>query len=100
MAAGAYVKSVQRSQVRPVFAHRSGHLFGLHEGSAAGSILHVARTRAGIPWFDMTWKLNEFERPEWSRELPRLELGESHLPSHAASNPTALWREGVVAGLE
>ena len=60
----------------------------------------MARTRAGIPWFDMTWKLNEFERPEWSRELPRLELGESHLPSHAASNPAPLWREGVVAGLE
>ena len=64
VAAGAYVKSVQRSQVRPVFAHRSGHLFGLHEGSAAGSILHVACTRAAIPWFDMTWKLNELERLE------------------------------------
>jgi hypothetical protein len=64
VAAGAYVKSVQRSQVRPVFAHRSGHLFGLHEGSAAGSILHLVCTRAGIPWFDMTWKLNELERPE------------------------------------
>ena len=64
VAAGAYVKSVQRSQVRPVFAHRSGHLFGLHEGSAAGSILHVACTWPGIPWFDMTWKLNELERLE------------------------------------
>ena len=41
-----------------------GPPIGLHEGSAAGSILHVACTRAGIPWFDMTWKLNELERPE------------------------------------
>ena len=64
VAAGAYVKSVQRSQVRPVFAHRSGRLCGLHEGSAAGSIMHVACTRAGIPWFDKTSKLNELERPE------------------------------------
>jgi hypothetical protein len=60
----------------------------------------MACTRAGIPWFDKNWKLNEVERPESSRELPRLEPGESHLPSHAVSNPTPLWREGVVAGLE
>jgi hypothetical protein len=64
VAAGAYVKSVQRSQARPVLAHGSGRLFGLHKGSAAGSILHMACTRAGIPWFDKTCKLNEFERPE------------------------------------
>jgi hypothetical protein len=47
-----------------VFAHGSGRLFGLYEGSAAGWILHMARTTAGIPWFDKTWKLNELERPE------------------------------------
>jgi hypothetical protein len=64
VAAGAYMKSVQRSQARPVFAHGSGRLFGLHEGSAAGSILHMACTRAGIPWFDKTWKLNELARLE------------------------------------
>jgi hypothetical protein len=34
------------------------------KGSAAGSILHMACTTAGIPWFDKTWKLNELERPE------------------------------------
>jgi len=39
-------------------------LFGLHEGSAAGSILHMASARAGVPWFDKTWKLNKLERPE------------------------------------
>jgi hypothetical protein len=65
VAAGAYGKSVQRSQARPVFAHRSGHLFGLHEGSAAGSILHMACTRTGIPWYDKTSKLNELERPNF-----------------------------------
>ena len=32
VAAGAYVKSVQRSQVRPVLAYKSGHLCGFHEG--------------------------------------------------------------------
>jgi hypothetical protein len=30
-------------------------------------------TTAGIPWFDKTWKLNELERPERSRELARLD---------------------------
>jgi hypothetical protein len=58
---------------------------------APGSLHSVVR---------QTWKLNELERPEWSRELPRLELGKSHLPSHAASNPTPLWTEGLVPGLE
>jgi hypothetical protein len=61
--AGAYVTSVQRSQVRPVFA-QVGPLIRTPRGERAGSILHVARTRAGIPWFDKTWKLNEVERPE------------------------------------
>jgi len=51
VAAGAYVKSMQRSQAGPVFAHGSGPYFGLQEGSAAGSILHMACTRAGNPWF-------------------------------------------------
>jgi hypothetical protein len=62
--AGAYVTSLQRSQVRPVFAHRSGSLCGFTKASAAGSILHMACTRTGIPRFDKTWKLNELERPE------------------------------------
>jgi hypothetical protein len=34
------------------------------KASAAGSILHMACTRAGIPWLDKTWKLNELERPD------------------------------------
>jgi hypothetical protein len=63
VAAGAYVKSVQRSQVRSVFAHiRATYLDSRRE--RAGSILQVACTRAGIPWFDKIWKLNELECPE------------------------------------
>jgi hypothetical protein len=34
------------------------------KASAAGSFLHMACMRAGIPWFDKTWKLNKLERPE------------------------------------
>jgi hypothetical protein len=64
VAAAAYVKSVQGSRVRPVFAQRSGSLCGFTKASAAGSILHMACTRTGIPWYDKTWKLNELERPE------------------------------------
>ena len=64
MAAAAYLKSVQGSRVRPVFAHRSGSLCGFTKASAAGSILHMACMRTGIPRFDKTWKLNELERPE------------------------------------
>ena len=64
VAAAAYVKSVQGSRVRPVLAHRSGSLRGFTKASAAGSILHMACTRTGIPRFDKTWKLNELERPE------------------------------------
>jgi len=64
VAAAAYLKSVQGSRVRPVFAHRSGSLCGFTKASAAGSILHMAYTSTGIPRFDKTWKLNELERPE------------------------------------
>ncbi len=52
VAAAAYVKSVQGSRVRPVFAHRSGSLCGFTKASAAGSILHMACTRTGNPRFD------------------------------------------------